>query len=68
MDCKQCGRALTGDEIALHKRMIHRGAKEHLCLSCMAAYFSCTEDLLREKIAYFRRIGCLLFTDEHQQA
>ena len=66
MNCKQCGRLLGNDEIALHKRMIHRGATEHLCLSCMARYFGCSEDILMDKIAYFKRIGCLLFTDGQQ--
>lgn len=62
MTCKQCGRPLTADEIALHKRLVNRGAAAHLCLTCLAGYFGCSEDVLQEKIAYFRRIGCLLFT------
>ena len=64
MACKQCGRPLTADEIALHRRLIHRGATSHLCLTCLAAFFGCEESLLQEKIAYFRRIGCMLFRTE----
>lgn len=64
MTCKQCGRPLTSDEVALHKRLVNRGASAHLCLTCLAGYFGCGEDVLREKIAYFRRIGCLLFAEE----
>ncbi len=67
MACTQCGRPLTADEVALHKRLINRGASAHLCLSCMAGYFGCQEDVLREKIAYFRRIGCLLFARENTE-
>ena len=62
MNCIHCGRVLEKDEIALHKRLINRGATQHLCLSCLAKYFSCTEEVLKDKIAYFRQIGCLLFT------
>ena len=67
MTCIHCGRSLTDDEIALHKRLINRGAKEHLCLSCLARFFSCSEDVLHDKIAYFRSIGCMLFAPKDQQ-
>ena len=59
--CKTCGRKLVNDEIALYKRMVNRGASEYLCLTCFAAYFRVTEDLLKEKIEHFREMGCTLF-------
>ncbi len=59
--CKQCGRELTADEIGLHKRMINRGATEHLCLTCLAEFFDCSEEVLQKKIVHFRNMGCLLF-------
>lgn len=62
--CKQCGRELTSDEIGLHKKMINRGATEFLCLSCLAAFYHCGEDLLLRKIEQFREQGCMLFTSE----
>ena len=62
--CKQCGRELTDDEIGLHKRMINRGATEHLCLTCLAGFFSCSEELLQKKIAHFRSMGCRLFAED----
>ena len=65
--CKQCGRTLTADEIALHKRLINRGAKEHLCLSCLAGFYSCSEKLLMDKIDYFRSIGCQLFVRQEEE-
>ena len=52
------------DEIALHKRMIDRGALSFMCLSCMAKYFEVTETLLREKAEHFRHDGCTLFCTE----
>jgi hypothetical protein len=57
----QCGRILTEDEIGLHKKLINRGATEHLCITCLAEFFGCSEDLLRSKIEHFRSIGCALF-------
>lgn len=68
MGCKQCGCALQADEIALHKRLIHRGAESFFCLDCMAAYFGCQRKVLEDKIDYFRSIGCLLFSPEAVQA
>lgn len=64
--CKQCAVPLTADEIALHKRLIHRGAESFFCLNCMAAYFDCDRRVLEDKIAYFRSIGCLLFQPDVQ--
>ncbi len=60
--CKQCGRELTADEIGLHKKLINRGATEHLCMTCLAEFFSCSEELLKKKIEHFRNMGCLLFS------
>ena len=59
--CKTCGRKLVNDEIALYKRMVNRGATEYLCLTCFAAYYRVTEELLHEKIEHFREMGCTLF-------
>lgn len=61
--CKKCERVLSGDEIALHKRMIGRGEEKFFCLSCMAEFFGVTEELLNKKIEHFRKSGCLLFGD-----
>ena len=48
--CMQCGRELTHDEIAIYKRMVNRGAKEYLCITCFAKKFKVSEELIRESI------------------
>lgn len=60
-ECIECGRSLTTDEIGLHKKMINRGATEYMCISCLAQFYHCGEDLLRKKIEQFREQGCTLF-------
>ena len=63
--CVNCERDLTTNEIGLHKRLINKGAtSDFMCISCLAKYFGCTEELLREKIAHYRNQGCVLFVDE----
>ncbi len=59
--CINCARALTGDEIALTKKLINRGSTSFLCLSCLAKEFGVSEELLKEKIEQFRAMGCTLF-------
>lgn len=59
--CMKCARELTSDEIGLHKKMINRGATEFMCLSCLARYYDCSEQLLLQKIEQFRAQGCTLF-------
>ena len=59
--CMKCARELTGDEIGLHMKMINRGAREYMCITCLSEYFHCSEELLRQKIEQFRENGCVLF-------
>lgn len=61
MNCIKCGRALKDDEIALHRKLINRGAREFMCLDCLAAHFSTTRAHLEEMIRRFRADGCTLF-------
>ena len=60
--CRSCGRELTPDEIAIYKRMINRGATDFLCITCLAAEFRVSEELIREKIRHFKKRGCTLFS------
>ena len=57
----KCGREISGDEIGLHKKLINRGATEWMCITCLADFFKCTEELLRDKMEQFREQGCMLF-------
>ena len=60
-ECAGCGRVLTKDEIALTKKLINRGMERFFCLTCLAKSFSVSEELLKEKIEQFKRMGCTLF-------
>ena len=60
-ECAGCGRELTKDEIALTKKLINRGIEKFFCLTCLAKSFSVSEELLKEKIEQFKRMGCTLF-------
>ena len=60
-NCIRCGKLLSKDEEALHKKLVNRGAKEHLCIRCCADYFEVTVELLEEKIVQFKQLGCALF-------
>ena len=62
MKCIKCGRELTYDETALHRKMINRGATEFMCIDCLAKHFGTTVEKLKERIEYFRKTGCSLFT------
>lgn len=60
--CMRCGKYLTGDEIALHQKLVSRAATEYLCLCCLAEQLSTTREKLEGLIAYFHRTGiCGLF-------
>lgn len=60
--CMRCGAGLTGDEIALYKKLVFRGAEQFLCLDCLAKNCSTTRSRLEDMIAYFHRTGiCTLF-------
>lgn len=63
MKCIKCGAELSADEIALHKKLINRGAAEHLCINCLAKHLDVTVGLLEEKIKQFRAEGCTLFEE-----
>lgn len=59
--CMKCGRQLTYDEVALHRKLINRGSTEFMCITCLGEYLKADEDTLRERIRYFKETGCTLF-------
>ena len=60
-ECKRCGNKLSTNEIGLNIKFFGKDVTEYLCLSCLAKYFSVSEELLKEKIEQFRQSGCVLF-------
>lgn len=59
--CRKCGRELTADEVAITKKLINRGTRTYYCIGCLAEAFEVTEEDIREKIRYFKNMGCTLF-------
>ena len=59
--CMVCKRKLERDEIALHKKLVNRGAPEFMCIACLGKHFDVSEERLREKIQHFKDSGCTLF-------
>ena len=62
MECMRCQKALSPNEIGLHKKLISRVATEYLCIECQAEDFGVTVERLQEKIRQFQRVGCTLFS------
>lgn len=60
-NCLQCGRKLTPDEKSLYKKLVNRTASEFMCISCLSKFFKVSEELLQEKLEYFKNSGCTLF-------
>lgn len=59
--CMKCDKKLERDEIAIYLRLVNRGAKEYLCIPCLADYFKCTEEDIRARIVSLKAMGCTLF-------
>ena len=60
--CKTCGAQLTSAEIALHRKLFNRAAKEFLCLDCQAKYLNVERGQLEEVIEKYHQSGtCVLF-------
>lgn len=59
--CKDCGRPLTSDEVAVTKKLINRGATAFLCVDCLARYFEVKPADIEERIVHFKQMGCTLF-------
>jgi biotin operon repressor len=59
--CLNCNKKLERDEIAIYLRLVNRGAKEYLCIPCLASYFKCSEADIRARIEQLKAMGCTLF-------
>ncbi len=58
MQCFQCGKALSYDEIGLTRKLVRRDATECLCLTCLSRNFGVSVSRLQEKIEEYRAAGC----------
>lgn len=61
MTCIKCGKALSGNDVGLTKKLINRGSTEFMCIDCLAEKFNCSRELLEKKIEQFKASGCTLF-------
>ena len=60
--CRDCGVALTSDDIAIYRKMVFREAKEYLCMTCLADDLGVPRKRLEDIAAYYHRTGfCSLF-------
>lgn len=60
--CKVCGNGLMSDEIALHRKLFGRAAKEYMCLNCQAKYLNVSRENLENVIRRYHESGtCSLF-------
>ncbi len=59
--CEKCTAELTGNEIGLYRKIVHRSAESFLCIRCLAEKLNIPEADLHDMINRFRRAGCTLF-------
>ncbi|MBB2184052.1 hypothetical protein H0486_14320 [Lachnospiraceae bacterium MD1] len=59
--CMQCNKKLERDEKAIYRRLVNRGAREYLCIPCLARYFKCSEEDIKKRIVQLKAMGCTLF-------
>ncbi len=61
MNCMNCERRLTSDDIAIYRKLIFRDAEEYLCKYCLAEKMRVSVEEIDQKIEHFKKIGCTLF-------
>lgn len=62
-DCIGCGKGLTVNEIALHKKIKDMGDTEFFCIDCLAKYYQCSVAIMEEKMRHYIFLGCPLFEE-----
>lgn len=60
--CYYCSKQVDKDVVALNKKLLGHYTKRVLCLTCLAEYIGCTEEVLLNRIKELKEIGCTLFT------
>lgn len=59
--CMKCGKILQKTDIGLHKKLIHRYAREFMCVDCLSEYIKVPKQDLLDKAEYFKQQGCSFF-------
>ena len=59
--CRDCGRELEKDEVALTRKLVERDSKVFYCIDCLAVRYKVDADFLRDKIEDYKFQGCALF-------
>lgn len=63
--CRNCGKNLMSDEIALHMKLFSRASKAFMCLDCQAAYLNVERKQLEDLIKRYHESGtCVLFAKQ----
>ena len=63
-NCRNCQKELSRDEVGIYKRLVDRSASDGdcLCKECLARGLGVTAEVIDEKIAHFKEIGCTLLS------
>lgn len=64
MECVECKKELTYNEMGLSKKLLGRGTKTFYCKKCLAKKIDVSEERLNEKMKQFIQAGCTLFVEE----
>lgn len=66
--CKQCGRGLTSDEIALSMKLQGKQTRSYFCLDCQANYSNTTRERLEQLLERYHSSGiCSLFPEKRRK-
>lgn len=61
LECVDCKKILTKDEVALCRKLIAENTEDLMCLDCFAVFMGCAVEDLKTKISEFKEQGCTLF-------
>lgn len=60
--CVACDKqGLDNDTIGINKKLLGIDVKTFYCIDCLADYFGCSVQDIRDKIEEFKEEGCKLF-------
>jgi hypothetical protein len=60
--CRECGAALTTDDIAIYLKLVTKNAQDFLCINCLGSELKCGREAIEQRIRYYKETGeCALF-------